>query len=124
MSRYLLKNINPSYRAAITKIRLSAHKFPIETERYIGIPRGDRVCPLGCQTIGDEYHYLLACSHPSIDKAFTPIFRELKGIHPELDNMGVLERGEFLLTNDNISTLNLTGKLCYIIQAIFKEITW
>jgi len=45
MAKHLTSRINPSYKIAITKVRLSAHKLPIETDRYMGIPREDRICP-------------------------------------------------------------------------------
>ena len=53
MAKHLTSRINPSYKIAITKVRISVHKLPIETDRYMGIPREDRLCPLGCQEIGN-----------------------------------------------------------------------
>ena len=61
-SGYLSKMVNPKHRIALTKMRISAHKFPIETGRYLHIPRGDRECPLGCGEVGDEYHFMIKCS--------------------------------------------------------------
>ena len=41
---------------AITKLRISAHKFPIETGRFDYRMRTERICPLCCDGIGDEMH--------------------------------------------------------------------
>ena len=41
-------------RQAITKIRISVHKFPIETRRYENKNPTERLCPLCCEDIGDE----------------------------------------------------------------------
>jgi len=47
LSDYLTKSIYPSCRIALSKIRLSDHKFPIEVGRYENIPREYRLCPFG-----------------------------------------------------------------------------
>ena len=54
------------YRSAITKFRISAHLFPIETGRWQNIERNKRSYPLcfGNKT-GDEHHYLFHCTHPN-----------------------------------------------------------
>ena len=46
MTPYIHIIKNPIQRSAIAKIRMSAHKFPIETGRYLNKPREDRCCPL------------------------------------------------------------------------------
>ena len=124
MAKYLVTKINPSYRIAISKIRLSAHKLPIETERYLNTPRVDRICALGCQGIGDEYNYLFCCSHPSIIRAYSPILNELKEQLPELNDMDVKTKFKTILNNSDYRILNLTGKMCHKVLAVFKEVTW
>ena len=49
-------------RVAMTRFRMSNHKLPIETGRWRGIPRNDRICPK-CQNnvLGDEHHFLFEC---------------------------------------------------------------
>ena len=44
----------------IIKFRLGSHKLPIETGRWRGLDRSDRVCP-ECQVLGDEQHFLYVC---------------------------------------------------------------
>ena len=56
VSSYLESNIFTSYKRAIAKFCVSAHKFPIEVDRYSDIPRESRVCIFGCNTVGDEGH--------------------------------------------------------------------
>ena len=62
-SQYLSYVTNYKYRQAFTKMRISAHKFPIEVGRYRSVPRNERLCNL-CQNkeIGDELHYFIRCS--------------------------------------------------------------
>ena len=68
-SKYLGEPLFPSHRIALSRIRLSDHKFPIETGRYDNTSREQRVCPFGCGCIGNEYHYLFECTQPFIKKA-------------------------------------------------------
>lgn len=60
---YLYKVLNRKYRSAIAKLRLSSHPLFIETGRYTGISRVNRICSY-CELndIEDEYHFVLKCS--------------------------------------------------------------
>ena len=61
----LIKNVKT--RVAVTKMRISCHLLPIESGRYKKIPRVERLCPLSNRSeIGDEFHYLLKCTHSSL----------------------------------------------------------
>ena len=46
---------------SIIKFRLGSHKLPIETGRWKGLSRMERVCPQ-CQVLGDEHHFIYSCS--------------------------------------------------------------
>ena len=59
---------NKKLRQAITKLRISAHKFPIETGRFDYRMRTERICPLCCDGIGDEMHYLKQCQNSTISR--------------------------------------------------------
>ena len=55
---------NSKARSAVTKIRISAHHFPIERGRYQNIERNDRVCTICDQNVmGNESHYVMFCSN-------------------------------------------------------------
>ena len=51
-----LKLSSPKLRQAITKIRISAHKFPIKTGWYENKNPTERLCPLCGKDTGDECH--------------------------------------------------------------------
>ena len=38
------------------------HRFPVELGRWYGKPLNERICHFCNSDLGDEYHYLLACS--------------------------------------------------------------
>ena len=55
---YLPKTISQQ----LLKFRTSNHNLPVETGRWSGIPREERLCPLcNSPAVADEYHYLFKC---------------------------------------------------------------
>ena len=124
MSDYLKLIKNPLHRIAITKMRVSAHKFPIETGRYMNIDRVDRECPFGCNALGNEQHYILHCSHPFLTNIRNPIIESLTLLNPNMVNLENESKCKFLLNNSDPISLGLIGKLCYKIQDKYKEMTF
>ena len=50
------------YRRSLTRFRISAHKLYIETGRYQGILRHDRICTrCSINEVEVEQHYLFTC---------------------------------------------------------------
>jgi len=124
ISSYLTSNICSAYKRAIAKIRLSAHKLPIETERYMKIPRAERVCTLGCEALGDEMHYLFDCKHPAMEKVYAPIVVNVDNQLPDFGKLNSKEKFKVLLNNDEPCILSLMGKLCLKVMDRFSDITW
>ena len=61
---YLSQVQNVKHRQAVTKLRISAHKLPVETGRYRNIPYNDPICKhCDLNEIGNEQHYLLSGSN-------------------------------------------------------------
>jgi hypothetical protein len=40
--------------------------MPIETGRWQNISRGDRICHVCREEVGDEYHYLFLCKNEAV----------------------------------------------------------
>ena len=47
---------------AFSTFRLSCHNLEIEIGRHKAIDREHRTCPFGCNSIEDEYHFLMGCN--------------------------------------------------------------
>ena len=65
MEGYLDTILNRTHRIWYTKIRISNHRFAVETGRFSKIPRDERLC-LFCKkhtnsVTEDEKHVLLHC---------------------------------------------------------------
>ena len=67
--RYLFEISNLDIRKAISKLRLSAHKLPIEKGRLLNIPRHQRYCELcSARIVGDEFHILMECTNAELQE--------------------------------------------------------
>ena len=127
ISKYLtIPTLIPSHRIALSKIRLGDNRFPIETGRYTNTPRAHRYCTFGCETIGDEAHYLFRCRHP-----FFRVTQEnfLANIH-HIGNIGLdrncTQNDEHFVTElfsvSDEESLKIFGAHCAKVLAIFKEL--
>ena len=112
---------NKKLRQAITKLRISAHKFPIETGRFDYRKRTERICPLCCDGIGDEMHYLTQCQNSIISRTrvelLEPFHKKWKGIH----KLTQIELPNAILACQNDDMLSETGLLCLKIQEAFDK---
>ena len=60
---YLDKCLNDKHRKSFTRLRISSHSLEIETGRYNGVERSNRLCKLCDQNLVEsEYHFLLCCT--------------------------------------------------------------
>ena len=83
----LIKNVKT--RVAVTKMRISCHllRMPIKSGRYKKIPRVERRCPLcNCSETGDEFQYLLKCTHSSLSHMRGIFFKSLYAIKSNFRN--------------------------------------
>ena len=89
-----MDNIPRDDRKAITKLRLSSHKLPIEVMRYQNKNQNknwkERKCKI-CNTkeVGDEWHYLTSCKNDKIIATRSQFQEEVKKIQPQLRDFQV-----------------------------------
>ena len=66
---YYLLNLPKDLRIFLTRLRTCNHRLPIETGRWNNIERNLRKCTkCNCNSIGDEFHYILECTFFSNDR--------------------------------------------------------
>ena len=67
--KYLSQVKIVKHHQAMTRFRISAHRLPIETGRYVNIEHNLRLCPIcNLHEVGDEYHYFLCCNNKKLEK--------------------------------------------------------
>ena len=113
---------NPKLRQSITKLRISAHNFPIEIGRFENKASAERICPLCCEGIGDVCHYLTQCNKEEIKKVrhelMMPFYQNWKGI----EKLSKEELCRAILSCQNEDLLVEIGILCLKIQEAFEAV--
>ena len=104
----LIKNVKT--RVAVTKMRISCHLLPIESGRYKKISRVKMLCHLCNRSqIGDEFHYLLKCTHSSLSH-IRPIFLEsLYSINSNFTNMSCKALFLYIMSMCDENIINLSA---------------
>ena len=122
-SPYLSECTDPKLRRAITKLRISAHKLPIETERYMKTkaPREERICPFCCKSTGDEKHYLVDCRNKIFEDARAPLIKHFESKYPNFKEFDSEQKAVFLLGCKDPLSLKKVGKFCLLIHDLFQE---
>lgn len=113
MENYLQAEKNPTYRSAMTRLRISAHTLRIEVGRHHNIKLKNRTCPV-CDTneIEDEEHFLIRCKLYKNERNNT-----FDQILPNC-NLSDSEKLVSLLTNKNEKHIH---KLTKFIDTCFKR---
>ena len=103
--KYLSLISNVTVRKAITKIRLSAHNFDIETGRQKNIQRSCRYCSLcNTQNIGDEFHVLFKCTNINVLQIRQIAIDEISKVTPSFSLLSATDKFKycFLASDENI----------------------
>ena len=109
-------------RKVITRFRIGAHKLPAETGRYFSnISRDERYCPLCCNGIGNEKHYLILCDNPIILSLRNYFFSKIGFSDTVFSSLGSEERIAHLMSSNDHNTLINLGFFLEKLEAIFKE---
>ena len=104
----LIKNVKT--RVAVTKMRISCHLLPIESGRYKKIPRVERLCPLCNRSeIGDEFHYLLKCTHSSLSHVRGTFLEILYSINSNFTNTSCKALFLYIMSMCDQNILNLSA---------------
>ena len=120
-SDYLNICTNPKSIMSITRMRISAHKLPIETGRFIKLERNQRICPFCCSGVGDEQHYLTTCDNNLFVIPRKECFDNISKIHTQFQGYSDAQKAIFLLNTKDPVILKNTGHFVLEIENIFKD---
>ena len=113
LERYLLR-LTPTLRFALAKFRCGNHRLPVNTGRYTGIERKDRICQLcSLNKMGDEFHYLFEC---------TTLCKERNlFIKPYYRNRPNVLKMDDLFNSVNYKEMKRLAQFCIKIMSLFKK---
>jgi hypothetical protein len=120
MEKYLTSVIHPKFRKAITQIRLSSHKFPIEKGRRDQVARVDRKCNK-CHkgVVGDELHVILECDNIYIQRLRFQYIIRITKIVKSFEQLGNKEKFLYLVHASDLNIINLIGEFFYNVISLF-----
>ena len=124
LADYLKTVANAKHRSAMTRMRVSAHKFPIETGRFNNIDRVDRECYLGCKVLRDEMHYMTTCGHPFMRDVIEPVLSKIGGMDAGFLDLDQKGKTIFMLGNKDPKIDTIVAKFSYNLQETFRELTF
>ena len=116
-----LNESNPKLCQAITKIRISAHNFPIETGRFENKNQTNRICPLCCEGIGNELHYLIECKNKAVTKTRSEFLKPFYNRWKDMQKLSLEEFCKTILACQNDDMVTETGILCLKIQETYQN---
>ena len=95
----------------LTAFRTRNHRLPVEVGRWSGIPLNERLCWLCKAEVGDEFHYLLKCTH-------------FKDIRPKYIKPYFMKNPNVLKFNNLMNSTNkeIIRKLTTFIDIIIKNV--
>ena len=92
------------------KFRISAHRLPIESGRYLKIERVNRKC-IECNKVGDEMHYFLDCNEQQISTCRQTLFSTMDLLIPCFKSIPKSQLFYYLVCACDFDFLNLTANL-------------
>ena len=117
---YLTQCVDPKLRKAITKMRISAHMLPLETESNTEskTPRDERLCPF-CFKV--RRHYLIGCENEIFAKAKLPLRIPFVIKYPIFSGLDQKHKAQFLLECEEPQALNKVVKFCLLVHETFSD---
>ena len=87
----------------LLKLRLCNNRLPVNSNRFLGVPRGERLCTLcDMNEIGDDFHYIFRCKYDTFTQLRN---RYLKRYY--LHHQNVLKYHELMNSKNNTTVMKL-----------------
>ena len=118
--KYLEKIINVNHRKAVTQLRISSHKLPVESGRYKNIPYIDRKCNL-CDEVGDEFHYLMNCRLDKFVEVRHTFLQKLSSASIALNGLSIYDTFLYLMCMNDDSLCHIFAKYCFDVLTIYNS---
>ena len=133
---YLNDISNIKHRQAVTKLRISSHRLPVESGRYNNIPFDKRTCKLcNLNEVGNEQH-LMQCSNTLAKEIRYSFIQKLHQINSSFslfndqnlffNSIFIIYRyyllDIFIVSMKDKSITKLVAKFCYDILAGFDHL--
>ncbi len=110
------------HRIAISRLRLSSHKLPIEQMRIQKVNREERVCPI-CESgeVGNEWHYLENCDNGAMRDIRVKFREEVEDTQTQFKNFSLNNILHYCLRGHDKETFTPLGKYVHNVLHTYDE---
>ena len=120
---YLGDISNIKHRQAVTKLRISSHRLPVESGRYNNIPFDKRTCKLcNLNEVGNEQHYLMQCCNTLLKEIRYSFIQKLHQINTSFSLFNDQDLFLYIISMKDRSITKLVAKFRYDILAGFDHL--
>lgn len=109
-------------RRLMTKARISNHCWPVETLRYgsYNIPYQERRCHLCLNKIGNEFHYMMACSNEKLVMERNVLRAMINRLCPDFGKLSMESQFLYLMSGNDEQITVYTSNYLKNIQSVVK----
>ena len=120
---YISEIKNVKYRQAVTKLRISANRLPVETGRYSNIPHDERLCKYcNLNEVGNEEHNLMQCNHARFSGLRAEFTFRLYQANNSFRFFNNNELFMYIVTMKDKSISSLVAKYCFDVLQTFDQL--
>ena len=118
--KYLSLIHNFKHRQAITKLRISAHKLPVETGRYVN----ERLCEHCDLTdeIGNEQHFLMSCRNTKLADLRVNFMESICKINNSFTKFSYQDIFMYVTAMQDKTIMSLVAKYCFNVLTCFESL--
>ena len=109
------------HRQAVTKLRISSHRLPVESGRYNNIPFDQRICRhCNLNEVGNEQHYLMQCSNPTFNEIRSNFILKLHQINNSFLLFNNQDLFVYIMSMKDKTIMKLVAKFCFDIDRFWS----
>ena len=118
LEQYLLDVKNGDIRKNVTRFHISVHKFSVEIERYLKVPRELKTCTICYEGIGNEFHYFSECSRVLIEFSRVKFPDKIKSTNENILKLGPQSLTVYAAIMNDQNILDITTRFIHEIDDI------
>ena len=110
-------------RQAITKLRISAHKLPVETGRYVNVAYNERLCEhCDLNEIGNEQHFLMSCRNTKLADLRANFMEHICKINNSSTKFSYQDIFMYVIAMQDKTIMSLVAKYCFNVLTCFESL--
>lgn len=121
-SEKYLKLCDPLLRKSVTQLRISMHNLPIETGRYDNTKQENRLCLMCNYKVGNEFHCLMECIHPTLTSLRNQYLSNIFNINPSFKYLSRNNLFQYLTCFHDTSIIEVSAQYIQSVFTIYSKL--